>query len=176
MGVNRKHVTIYTDGACLGNPGPGGYGVVLLYSRHRREISGGFRLTTNNRMELYAALVGLRALKEPCSVTIHTDSKYLQESISAGWVNTWRNKSWKKGTRKRPNSDLWSELLAECSRHKVAFVWLRGHAGQPDNERCDVLSVLAAKRDQLSADDGYENYVASLRGTPTNTTDMSDIL
>ena len=149
-------VTIYTDGACLGNPGPGGYAAVLLQGRHRKELSGGFRRTTNNRMEIMAALVGLETLNRRCTVRVHTDSRYVQQSISLGWAKRWRAKDWKHGPGKRVSWDLWERLLAVCARHEVEFVWVRGHAGNVENERCDFLSVQAAHRPDLPGDVSYE--------------------
>jgi ribonuclease HI len=156
MTTEAKSVTIYTDGACLGNPGPGGYAVVLLHGKHRKELSGGYRLTTSNRMEIMAAIAGLQALKHRCTVKLHTDSEYLQKSISLGWAHRWRAKNWKKGDGKRLNWDLWERLLDLCAQHDVEFIWLRGHAGDTENERCDFLSVQAAERKDLAADTAYE--------------------
>jgi ribonuclease HI len=152
-----KEVTIYTDGACIGNPGPGGYGVVLLFGRHRREISGGFRLTTNNRMEIIAAIIGLKALKAKCTVKIFSDSQYLVDSMSKGWVMKWKSKGW----RKAKNPDLWRQLLEACEPHEVGFYWVQGHAGDPENERCDQLSMQAAQRRDLPPDTGYEDQEAT---------------
>jgi len=160
MSTNIKQVTIYTDGACLGNPGPGGFGVVLLCGGRRKEFSGGYRRTTNNRMEIMAAIAGLEALKQKCSVKIHTDSRYLQKSITLGWARQWRAKIWKKRNGKRPSWDLWERLLDLCARQDVEFVWVRGHAGDTENERCDFLSVQAAQQKDLPADGGYEQSLA----------------
>jgi ribonuclease HI len=152
-----KKVTIYTDGACLGNPGPGGYGVVLLYNGRRKEISGGFRLTTNNRMEMMGAIVGLRALKERCSVTLYSDSEYVVNSISKGWAARWRANGWKRNKKdKAVNADLWEQLLDLIDKHEVKMVWVRGHSGVKENERCDELSVAAAQPKNLPIDEGYE--------------------
>jgi ribonuclease HI len=154
---NSKKVVIYTDGACVGNPGPGGYGVVLLYENYRREISGGFRLTTNNRMEMYAAIVGLRALKMRCAITIYSDSQYVVEAITQGWAQRWRANGWKRNRKERAvNADLWEQLLNLCAQHEVEFVWVKGHAGNKENERCDVLAESAARQKDLPADEGYE--------------------
>jgi ribonuclease HI len=154
---DRKKVTIYTDGACLGNPGPGGYGVVLLYGGRRKELSGGFRLTTNNRMELLAVIVGLRALKERCSVTVYSDSQYVVRTISEGWAARWRENGWKRNKKdKAINADLWAQLLDLCDEHEVKMVWVRGHSGVKENERCDELSVAAANQKGLPPDAGYE--------------------
>jgi ribonuclease HI len=151
-----KKVIIYTDGACLGNPGPGGYGVVLLSGGHRKEISGGFRLTTNNRMEIMAAIVGLAALKGPRSVTLYSDSQYLVDAINKGWAARWRANGWRRNKRERAiNPDLWERLIDLCSRHHVEFVWVRGHSGNRENERADRLSRQAAARPDLPEDTGY---------------------
>ncbi|CCO09122.1 ribonuclease HI [Desulforamulus hydrothermalis] len=148
-----KEVIIYTDGACSGNPGPGGYGVVLLYKGHRKELSGGFRNTTNNRMEILAAIVGLEQLKERCSVTLYTDSQYLVNAIEQGWAKKWRANGWMRN-KKEPalNADLWERLLKLLEYHQVKFVWVRGHAGNPENERCDRLAVEAARQPDLPPD------------------------
>lgn len=152
-----KDVTIYTDGACIGNPGPGGYGTVLLHGSHRKELSGGYRLTTNNRMELIAAIVGLRALTSACAVTLHTDSLYLRNAMVKGWAKRWRANGWKRNKKDRAlNPDLWEQLLDLCDRHRVKFVWVQGHAGDLENERCDQLAAASARRDNLPPDTGYE--------------------
>lgn len=153
----KKHVIIYTDGGSLGNPGPGGYGAVLRYNGHKREISGGYRLTTNNRMELMAAIEALKALKEPCNVTLHTDSQYVANGIAKGWAKRWRANDWMRNKKdKALNADLWAQLLELCEKHNVTFVWVRGHAGIPDNERCDTLAKEAAQQENLPADIPYE--------------------
>jgi len=145
-------ITIYTDGASSGNPGPGGYGVVLIYGRHRLEKSEGFSLTTNNRMELMAVITGLEALKIPGSrVGIYTDSKYVAEAVEKGWVFQWEARSF----RKKKNSDLWIRFLKVYRNHKVRFVWIKGHDNNPENELCDRLAVEAAKEPALSDDTGY---------------------
>ncbi len=155
--ASSKHITIYTDGSSLGNPGPGGYGAVLLYQGHRKELSGGFRRTTNNRMELLAAIEGLRALQEPCRVTLYTDSNYLVNGITKGWARRWRSKGWMRNKRERAlNADLWAELLELCETHNVAFVWVKAHAGNEENERCDTLAKEAAQAADLAADVNYE--------------------
>ncbi len=152
-----KTVTMYTDGACQGNPGPGGYGVVLLYGTYRRELSGGFRLTTNNRMEIMAVIVGLQVLKQRCAVTVCTDSQYVADGMTKGWVQRWRANGWRKNKQEKAlNPDLWGQLLDLCGEHEVEFVWLRGHAGQAENERCDALSVEAAQGNDLPDDVGFE--------------------
>ncbi|HOJ52860.1 MAG TPA: ribonuclease HI [Syntrophales bacterium] len=153
----RKKVVIYTDGACLGNPGPGGYGCVLTYHAVRKELSGGFRLTTNNRMELMAAIAALLALKEPCEVILHTDSRYLVDAIEKGWAKKWREKGWRRaGGKRAENADLWAKLLDLCDFHEVRFVWVEGHAGEEENERCDFLARRAAQGEKLLVDEGYE--------------------
>jgi ribonuclease HI len=157
-------VTIYTDGGCIDNPGPGGYGVVLLFGEVRKELSGGFRRTTNNRMEIMAALAGLRSLKCPCEVTLWTDSQYLQNSMMKGWAKRWRANGWMRNSKERAqNSDLWEQLLEVCAGHRVKFEWVKGHAGNTENERCDVLSTQAARQADLPADEGYEQ-----KSTPGN--------
>jgi ribonuclease HI len=152
----RKQVTIYTDGGAINNPGPGGYGVVLIYGSHRKELSGGFRRTTNNRMEIMAAIVGLSALKEPCRVTLYSDSQYLVNAIELGWAERWRQNGWKRNKKELAlNPDLWAKLLDLCHKHQVKFKWVRGHAGTAENERCDALVQEAAHRPNLPPDKGY---------------------
>ncbi len=147
-------IVMYTDGASQGNPGPGGYGVVLKYKQHRKEISQGFRLTTNNRMELLAVIVGLEAIKESGhEVTVYSDSRYVVDAIEKKWLWGWV----KKNFAKVKNPDLWQRLLKVYTRHKVRFVWVKGHAGNPENERCDQLAVRAALSPDLLIDEGYEN-------------------
>lgn len=137
-----KTVEIFTDGACSGNPGPGGYGVVLRYGKAEKELSGGDSSTTNNRMELLGVITGLEALKEPCQVTLTTDSKYVVDSITKGWVYNWQRNNWIKSDKKPAlNVDLWERLLPLLEKHKVTFNWVKGHAGHPENERCDRLAV-----------------------------------
>ena len=156
--TSKKHVIMYTDGACTGNPGPGGYGVVLLYGEHRRELSGGYRRTTNNRMELMAAIKGLEALKQHCLVTLHSDSQYVVEGIESGWAKRWRGNGWMRNRREPAvNPDLWGRLLDLCDKHEVDLRWVRGHAGNPENERCDQLAVQATHRSDLQLDEGYES-------------------
>ena len=151
-------VTIYTDGACIGNPGPGGYGVVLLHPSGRRELSRGFRTTTNNRMELLAAIAGLEALTRPCAVTLHSDSRYLVDGMAKGWAERWRANGWMRNKREAAiNPDLWDRLLSAASRHEVAFRWVRGHAGNRENERADRLANDAASGRSLAVDEGYEH-------------------
>ncbi len=137
-----KKVEIYTDGACSGNPGPGGWGAILVYNTVEKELSGGERETTNNRMELTAVLEGLKALKEPCEVILTTDSKYICDAVNKGWVFSWKKNNWRKADKKPAlNIDLWEKLLEELNRHKVEFVWVKGHNGHKYNERCDELAV-----------------------------------
>ncbi len=136
------HVDIYTDGACSGNPGPGGYGVILSASGTEKELSGGEAATTNNRMELTAAIVGLSALKRPCEVTLYSDSKYLVDAIQKGWAKSWKSRGWRRsGNEPALNPDLWQQLLDLLEIHQVTFVWVKGHAGHPQNERCDQLAT-----------------------------------
>ena len=147
-------IIIYTDGAARGNPGPGGYGVVLMSGSHRKELSQGYQLTTNNRMELMAAIVGLEALKViPSQVTIYTDSKYVSDSIEKGWVFNWVKIRFKG----KKNSDLWKRFLAVYGRHRVKFIWVKGHASIPENERCDQLAVEASFQLLLPEDTGYQS-------------------
>ena len=137
-----KYVEIFTDGACSGNPGAGGWGVVLRFGVHEKELSGGEAHTTNNRMELTAVIEGLKALKEPCQVTLTTDSKYICDSINKKWVYGWQKKGWIKSDGNTAlNVDLWEQLLPLLETHQVTFVWVKGHAGHPENERCDRLAV-----------------------------------
>lgn len=146
------NIIIYTDGAARGNPGPGGYGTVLLSGKHRKELSGGFKLTTNNRMELLAVIMGLEALKNQNSnVTVYSDSKYVVDSIEKGWVFNWV----KKGFKGKKNTDLWQRFLKVYHKHKVKFVWVKGHANIPENERCDELAVQASRQANLPNDIGY---------------------
>jgi ribonuclease HI len=149
-----ENVTMYTDGACADNPrGNGGYGVLIVYGDQRRELSGGFRNTTNNRMEMYAVIAGLETLDKPCNVTIYSDSKYLVDSIDKGWVYRWKTNNWMRN-KKDPalNVDLWKRILDLCQKHTVTFQWVRGHAGHPENERCDKLAVTALKQENLPFD------------------------
>jgi len=161
------HIEIYTDGGCEPNPGPGGYGTVLLHPKKRAEASGGFRLTTNNRMEIYAAIKGLELLNRPCKVTVHSDSQYLVKAMTEGWVARWKKKGWRRTNKERPeNVDFWQKLEELCQRHQVEFRWLKGHAGNIENERCDQLSMTALRQPNLPADDGYENKSESDGGRP----------
>lgn len=141
-----KKVLIYTDGACSGNPGPGGWGAILKYGEAEKEISGGEALTTNNRMELTAAIMALSALKEPCEVDLYSDSKYLIDSFSKGWVYSWQKSGFKKKGKDVPNTDLWIKLLQLFNIHKVNLIWVKGHAENEYNNRCDKLAVSEWKR------------------------------
>lgn len=142
-----KKVEIYTDGACKGNPGPGGWGAVLRYGNNEKEISGGEKETTNNRMEISAVLMALKCLKEPCSVTLYSDSQYVCNAIKQGWAKKWKKNNWMRN-KKDPalNSDLWEELLKLLDIHSVEVIWVKGHAGHPENERCDRLAVAQAAK------------------------------
>ena len=145
-----KQVEIYTDGACRGNPGRGGWGAILVYGKYERELSGGEKLTTNNRMELLGAISALSALKEPCEVTLYSDSKYLVDAFNEGWVDSWRAHGWKRGREELKNPDLWQRLFELTEMHSVKFVWVRGHNGHSYNERCDALATAFA--DSLGED------------------------
>ena len=139
----KKEVEIYTDGACSGNPGAGGYGVILKYKDKIKEISGGEAHTTNNRMELMGVITGLSVLKEPCKVMLYSDSKYIVDAVNQGWARKWRANNWIKSDKKPAlNSDLWGQLLNLLDKHDVTFNWVKGHAGHPENERCDTLAVM----------------------------------
>lgn len=154
MEQERKHVDLYTDGACRGNPGPGGYGVILRFGSHEKELSRGFANTTNNRMELSGVIAGLSCLKEPCDVTLYTDSQYVANGISKGWAKKWRANGWRKSDKSPAlNVELWEQLLTLLDRHQVQIIWVKGHAGHPENERCDALAVAAALRCQKTGHD-----------------------
>ncbi|MCB0495792.1 MAG: ribonuclease HI [Cyclobacteriaceae bacterium] len=147
-------ITLYTDGAAKGNPGPGGYGTVLIFGKHRKELTQGFRMTTNNRMELLAVIAGLEALKtNEYPVTIYSDSKYVVDAINKGWLESWV----KKGFKGKKNVDLWQRFLPLQKRFKLTFKWVKGHAGIPENERCDQLAVQSAESSSLLVDEGFEN-------------------
>lgn len=147
MPQELKQVTIFTDGACSGNPGPGGYGAILRYGATEKELSGGEHATTNNRMELLGPIMALRALKQPCRITLYTDSQYVANGITKGWAEKWKANGWMRN-KKEPaaNADLWEQLLAEILRHEVSIQWVKGHAGHPENERCDRLAVAECER------------------------------
>ena len=142
-----KTVTIYTDGACSGNPGPGGWGAILQYGKAEKELSGSEPSTTNNRMELLGVITALETLKEPCSVDLYSDSKYVVDGITKGWAKGWRKRGWKKADKSPAlNPDLWAPLLEESEKHVIHYHWLKGHAGHPENERCDRLAVEQSKK------------------------------
>ena len=156
-----KKVKIYTDGACSGNPGPGGYGVVMIYGEHRKELSGGDSQTTNNRMEIMGVIAGLEALKKPSEVDLYSDSRYVVDAIEKGWVTRWQQNNWKRNkTEKALNIDLWGRLLPLLDKHNVEFVWVRGHASNVENNRCDELATgaISAARENggFVDDEGYE--------------------
>ncbi len=152
-----KEIIIYTDGACSGNPGPGGYGCVLRYNQNRKELSGGFRETTNNRMEITAALKALESLRYPCRVRLHSDSKYLVNAMTKGWAKRWKAQNWMRSrTDKAKNPDLWKKMLDLCEIHEVEFIWVKGHASNEENNRCDELAVEAYSVSDLPVDPGYE--------------------
>ena len=137
-----KKIEMFTDGSCSGNPGPGGWGTILRYKGVEKELSGGEHETTNNRMEMTAVISGLKALNEPCEVDLYTDSKYVCDSVTKGWVYSWKKNNWRKADKKPAlNVDLWEEMLILLEKHKVTFHWLKGHNGHPENERCDALAV-----------------------------------
>lgn len=142
-----KKVLIFTDGACKGNPGPGGWGAILRYGEHEKELSGGEPNTTNNRMEITAVLEALKCLKEPCEVTLYSDSQYVCNAIKLGWAKKWQKNKWMRN-KKEPalNADLWEEILKMCDTHQMEIIWVKGHAGHPENERCDRLAVEAAAK------------------------------
>ena len=148
---------IYTDGGSIGNPGPGGYGAVLISGKKQREISGGYRLTTNNRMELMAAIAAIGETNPGDRISLHSDSRYLVDGMNKGWAKRWKANKWRKANKKKAsNTDLWKILLNLCENREVKFFWVEGHAGHPQNERCDRLAVKAAKMDDLPPDLGYE--------------------
>ena len=148
-----KKVKLYTDGACKGNPGPGGWGAILMYGEHSLELSGYEAHTTNNRMELLAAIIGLEHLIRPCQVTLYSDSQYLVKAFTEGWLEGWIKKGWKRGKNDPvKNVDLWKRLLAAMEPHQVEFCWVKGHNGHPQNERCDELATTAADADDLTED------------------------
>lgn len=151
----QKQIALFTDGSCLGNPGPGGYGIVLRYRQHEKQLSGGFHLTTNNRMELLAAIVGLETLTEPCHVDLTTDSQYVRQGITS-WIHNWKKRGWKTAA-KQPvkNADLWQRLDLAAARHDVAWHWVKGHAGHRENELCDQLARSAAEN-PTQDDTGYQ--------------------
>ena len=156
--ASLPEVAVFTDGACSGNPGPGGWAAILVAGEHRKELSRGYRRTTNNRMELRGVIEGLKALKRPSKVDLWSDSKYVVEAIERGWVKSWKRNGWRKADKKPAlNVDLWEELLPLLELHKVRFRWLRGHDGHDENERADELAVAAIRGGGLEVDRGYDN-------------------
>jgi len=158
-------ITMYTDGASRGNPGRGGYGTVLLYKKHRKELSSGYRQTTNNRMELLAVIVGLEALKKPgMEVVIYSDSQYVVDAVNKGWLWNWQKKDFKG----KKNSDLWKRFIPAYRKHDVSLKWIKGHSGIPENERCDELAVASADGNHLQIDRGFEQEQAKIKKTTSN--------
>ena len=154
-------IFIYTDGAASGNPGPGGYGIVMIAGKHRKELAEGFRMTTNNRMELLAVIVALETIKTQGSeVLVTSDSKYVVDAVEKGWLFNWQ----KKGFKGKKNPDLWRRFLVVYKKHTVRFEWVKGHNNHPENERCDALAVFASKKENLPFDEGYEAYIDSNKG------------
>ncbi len=154
-------IELFTDGAAKGNPGPGGFGAILRYGKHEKELSGGYRKTTNNRMELMAVIAGLEAIKkENQQVTVYSDSKYVVDAIENGWIYNWM----KKGFAKKKNQDLWERLMRTVANHKVKFIWVKGHVGHPENERCDRLAVEASEMPGLQRDEYYEFNESRMKG------------
>lgn len=159
--MKSPHIIIYTDGAARGNPGPGGYGIVLKHKEIRKELSAGYRLTTNNRMELLAVIVALETLKiDNSKVTVYTDSKYVADAVEQGWVFQWEAKNFKK----KKNPDLWRRFLKIYPKHQVKFIWIKGHADNTENERCDELAVKAAESNNLLTDEVYESEMNEDQG------------
>ena len=159
--TQNPNIEIYTDGACSGNPGPGGYGAILRYGGHEKEISGGYRLTTNNRMELTAVIKSLQEIKKTCSITVYSDSKYIIDAINLGWVNKWAASRWIKSDKSPvKNVDLWKALMELVNRHTITWVWVKGHSDNELNSRCDRLAVEAIKSGNLEADELYERNPA----------------
>lgn len=164
-------IVVYTDGGCTGNPGPGGYGAVILAGETRREIADGFRLTTNNRMELMACIAALEILRAPADVVLHSDSRYVVNGISKGWARKWRANGWMRTkSEAAQNCDLWSRLLDLCDKHRVRFVWVHGHAGNRENERCDELATGAAQGPDLREDRAYVRGLTRVPGCPPDET------
>lgn len=153
--MQTKQVSIYTDGSCLGNPGPGGYGAILRYGSHEKELAAGFRLTTNNRMELMATVVALNTLKKSCEIDLYTDSEYVRQGITK-WIDGWKKKGWRTASRQPvKNKDLWQQLDTAIQRHTIHWHWVKGHSGHIENERCDVLARTAAEQGPHAEDHGY---------------------
>ena len=153
-----KKITIYTDGACRGNPGPGGWGAILMYGNKKKELSGGEMSTTNNRMELISVISALEALKEPCEVRLHTDSQYVANAINLGWLESWQKKGWKRKGGEVKNLDLWIKLAPLLEVHNVTFVWIKGHADNEHNNRCDELAVAESKKFKKDSDETTETF------------------
>ena len=152
-----KQIHIYTDGSCLGNPGPGGYGLVMVYKKHRKELNGGFVLTTNNRMELLAPIVALESLKEKCKIVLTSDSQYMRQGITQ-WIHGWKKKNWMTSNRTPvKNVDLWKRLDAASKMHDIDWQWVKGHSGHPENECCDDLARSAAEASPTEVDEGYQS-------------------
>ena len=152
-----KEVDIYTDGSCITNPGRGGFGTVILYGEYRKELSGGFRRTTNNRMELFAVIAGLEAIKEPCRVRVFSDARYVVDAVNKGWAQRWRERGWRRNRKKDAiNPDLWARLLDLIALHDTEFLWVKGHSGNAGNERADALAFGGAVGSDLDRDEGYE--------------------
>ena len=153
-----KEVTIYTDGACRGNPGPGGYGAILIYGQHKKAVSGGFRHTTNNRMEMTAVIAGLKALTKQCKVNLYTDSRYISDAVNKDWINKWKLRNWMRtNTDPVKNKDLWIELDDVRNKHQVSFYWVKGHSDNPLNNEVDEIAVKASKEtDKLKIDSEFE--------------------
>ncbi|MGD9727775.1 MAG: ribonuclease HI [Fimbriimonadaceae bacterium] len=159
---DAQRVLIYTDGACLGNPGPGGFAALLVFGDKQIEVGGGFRLTTNNRMELTAVIAALRKIKAGVPITVYSDSKYVVDAMRLGWAKKWKGKGWMRTpTERAMNPDLWSQLLELCEGRDVTFEWVRGHSGHPENEACDAKSVAWANQKGLPADEGFEEARAA---------------
>ena len=149
-------IIVYTDGACTGNPGKGGYGAVIIDGDRREELSAGYKLTTNNRMEMMGAIAALESLKSNSKVKLHTDSKYIVDAVNKGWAKKWQSKGWRRNAKEMAkNPDLWQEILDLCKIHEIEFIWVKGHAGIAENERCDRLAVDAAHGSNLAVDEGY---------------------
>ncbi len=160
MQGKSSEILIYTDGACIGNPGPGGYGVVLISGEHRKELFGGYSLTTNNRMEMMAAIKALVSLKSNSTVTLFSDSQYVVNAMKQGWAKKWERQNWMRNRSEFvKNPDLWQQMLELSKIHIIEFVWIKGHAGNKENERCDRLAVMAASSAQLEIDHGYINLI-----------------
>lgn len=158
MSETKKKVTIHSDGSCLGNPGPGGWAALLRCGPHEKEFSGGFARTTNNRMEILAAIMALEALREACSVDLYTDSRYLRDAVAKGWLSSWQRNGWKTADKKPvKNRDLWERLNPLLARHQVRLHWVAGHAGHPENERVDTLARAAASQGGLPEDPGFSS-------------------